>query len=98
MDCEGCHQLSCSSCSICGSEEPLIQCDICGDDIEDGDIAYLIEGQVYCSHCIEDFEFFANSRKSPEESHYRWQEYRKEQARNREEERRGTINNQNKQN
>lgn len=85
-DYEGSHNFLHTESDYDEYNTPLIQCDICGDDIQDGEIAYLIEGQVYCSHCIEEFEFFANSKRSPEESHYLWQEYRKEQARKRREE------------
>ena len=36
--------------------DPVENCEICGEELYEGDDAYEILGKVYCVHCIEDCE------------------------------------------
>ena len=41
------------------NEKPVMHCDICGNNIYEGDKYYRVNGVAYCEGCIEDLTEFA---------------------------------------
>ncbi len=36
------------------AEEAVVRCTGCGEELYDGDTAYLLDGKYYCTACIDD--------------------------------------------
>lgn len=43
----------CTGCMNC-QEEEIIYCEKCEEDIQEGDIYYVLRGDTYCKYCVED--------------------------------------------
>lgn len=52
--CNECLQVPCHPRCPNADITPLLECDICGHDIYEGETIYQIDGKTICEECIED--------------------------------------------
>lgn len=57
--CEECRHYPCISNCPNHVEEPVCSCDICGEDIFQGQLYYEIDSQNICEECIENGKRYA---------------------------------------
>lgn len=57
--CEVCRQTPC--CSGCPNAEPtrICICEMCGEDIYEGETMYVIDDYKYCENCIDQCKTYA---------------------------------------
>ena len=79
--CEECRHTPClSSCPNAPEPEPVYTCAHCDDAIYAGEYVYEIDGKYYCETCIDNAGFTAEEPEEYDDSDFRYECWRDEQA------------------